>query len=129
RRPGAWSSRVSSNMALLEREVFLADLSGLLSQAEAGDGRLLFLGGEAGIGKSELLKTFIRDANAQVLLGACDSLSTPRPLSPLHDMAVGAAIGLDRHDITSKPRDEVFDTFLDHLSSTKHPKIVVFEDV
>ena len=39
---------------LIERASFLASLEGLLSEAAAGSGRLVFLGGEAGVGKTTL---------------------------------------------------------------------------
>src|SRR5690606_6828503 len=128
----ASTCRLSSNMALLERENFLADLSTLLLQAADGEGRLLFLGGEAGIGKSELLRAFLSVTDARSHLGACDSLSTPRPLGPLLDMAAEAGpmgIGLSRHDIVNRSRDEVFTAFLDYLVSSVEPLVVVFEDV
>lgn len=119
-------------MALLERESFLADLAQLFLQAASGKGRLLFLGGEAGIGKSELLRAFLSGTDARSHLGACDSLSTPRPLGPLLDMAVESdplGIGMTRHDIVHRSRDEVFTAFLDYLVSSVEPLVVVFEDV
>jgi predicted ATPase len=39
-------------MELLERDTFLADLERLLADAAAGRGRLVFVGGEAGVGKT-----------------------------------------------------------------------------
>jgi len=39
---------------LIERASFLASLEGLVSEAAAGSGRLVFLGGEAGVGKTTL---------------------------------------------------------------------------
>ncbi len=39
---------------LIERGEFLAALLGLLREAAAGQGRLVFLGGEAGVGKTTL---------------------------------------------------------------------------
>jgi predicted ATPase len=39
---------------LIERAGFLASLEGLLGEALDGSGRLVFLGGEAGIGKTTL---------------------------------------------------------------------------
>lgn len=116
-------------MALLERENFLANLGALQRQAAAGEGRLLFLGGEAGIGKSALVREFCRGAGAKVMLGACDSLSTPRPLGPLLDMAGDGTLGLGPTDVASRPRDEVFATFLRTLNTATEVVIVVFEDV
>ena len=47
------------------------------------------LDGEAGIGKSALVRRFTErhQAGARFLLGACDPLLTPRALGPLHDIA------------------------------------------
>ena len=39
-------------MELLERDTFLAELERLLADAAAGRGRLVFVGGEAGVGKT-----------------------------------------------------------------------------
>ena len=47
-------------------------------------GRLVFVAGEAGVGKTALLTRFCEDraGGARVLWGACDALFTPRPLGP-----------------------------------------------
>jgi DNA-binding CsgD family transcriptional regulator/tetratricopeptide (TPR) repeat protein len=76
-------------MRLLERERPLEELVRSREEAATGSGRLVFLEGEAGIGKTSLLGAF-RDAlpgDTPALLGACDPLSTPRPLGPLVDVA------------------------------------------
>ena len=65
-------------MRLLERDEPLAALQRLRAEA-AAEGRLVFLEGEAGVGKTSLLRAF-RDAlggRDRVLLGSCDPLSTP----------------------------------------------------
>ncbi|MGH2562862.1 MAG: ATP-binding protein, partial [Thermomicrobiales bacterium] len=82
-------------MELLERTPYLRELDGLLREAAAGRGRLVLLGGEAGVGKTSLVRRFASEAHptARVLAGACDPLSTPRPLGPLLDIA--AAVGGD----------------------------------
>jgi len=49
-------------------------------------GVLVLLGGEAGSGKTALLRQFARD-EAGVLWGSCDPLFTPRPLGPFVDLA------------------------------------------
>jgi predicted ATPase len=72
-------------MQLLERERALDALGGWLAEARAGRGRLVLVGGEAGVGKTTLLDEFAarqRPAD-RVLRGACDALTTPRPLGPL----------------------------------------------
>jgi predicted ATPase len=71
-------------MELLEREPSLALLAGCAAEARRGDGRLVVLGGEAGVGKTALLERFQRDLrDARWSWGACDGLFTPRPLGPL----------------------------------------------
>lgn len=49
-------------------------------------GALVLVAGEAGIGKTALLRAFCAGADARVLQGACDPLHTPRPLGPLLDI-------------------------------------------
>jgi DNA-binding CsgD family transcriptional regulator len=75
-------------MGLLEREPFLTALSEALV-ASRTEGRIALVFGEAGIGKTSLVDCFVATARAQtrVLWGACDSLHTPQPLAPLHDIA------------------------------------------
>jgi len=68
-------------MELLEREASLALLADYAAEARLGDGRLVVLGGEAGVGKTALLERFQRDLrDARWSWGACDGLFTPRPL-------------------------------------------------
>ncbi|CAA9580742.1 MAG: transcriptional regulatory [uncultured Thermomicrobiales bacterium] len=118
-------------MELLERDSFLTELGRLLRDATNGNGRLLFLGGEAGIGKTTLVAQFGGTARrtARVLVGACDPLSTPRPLGPLADI-VGVLRGeVERLLLASAPRDQVFRAFLAVLADGSGPTLVVFEDV
>jgi DNA-binding CsgD family transcriptional regulator/tetratricopeptide (TPR) repeat protein len=76
-------------MELLEREACFADLAKWLGTAVQHGGGVVLLSGEAGIGKTVLLREFAqRQSQARVLWGACDALFTPRPLAPLHDVAL-----------------------------------------
>ena len=74
---------------LLERSAFLRRLHDFLSEVEAGHGRLVAVGGEAGVGKTALIQAFVQaiPARVRVLVGACDPLSTPTPLGPVLDIA------------------------------------------
>jgi DNA-binding CsgD family transcriptional regulator len=77
-------------MALLERESELRALSAAWQQARTGGpGAFVLVAGESGIGKTWLTASFARGhvPDEQLLWGICDSLSTPRPLGPLHDVA------------------------------------------
>ncbi len=74
---------------LLEREAQHALLDESLAGADAGRGRIALISGEAGIGKTTLAQSFLRNHRRghRVFLGACDPLFTPRPLGPVHDFA------------------------------------------
>ena len=51
----------TGGMELLEREPSLALLADFAAEARRGDGRLVVLGGEAGVGKTALLERFQRE--------------------------------------------------------------------
>lgn len=75
-------------MPLLEREGPLASLAEHWAEARQGHGLVVFVAGEAGVGKTSLVREFARSVgDARVLTGACDAMSTPRPLGPLLDVA------------------------------------------
>ena len=115
-------------MELLEREAGLQELATALRDATASEGRVVLVSGEAGIGKTALIERFTRERgdSVRVLWGVCDSLFTPRPLGPLHDMAAQtkgnllALLGSDANLTT------IFSTVLVELQS--RPTIAVFED-
>jgi hypothetical protein len=72
---------------LLEREVELSALEAALADARAGGGTLVLVAGEAGIGKTALVRAFASSANVPVHLGSCEPLAVPAPLGPLLDIA------------------------------------------
>ena len=75
-------------MDLLERQAPLAILEQALADARAGEGRLVLVSGEAGIGKTSLVEHFCtRQRGQRTLRGACEALFAPRPLGPFHDIA------------------------------------------
>ena len=81
------TSRVSSPI-FVGRAVELAALADALDRAEAGTASCVFVGGEAGIGKSRLMSEFAaygRARGALVLEGACISLGTDEglPFAPI----------------------------------------------
>lgn len=119
------------HMELLERELFLAELRGLLDQASDGDGWLAMLGGEAGVGKTSLTRQLAHevDSSARVLVGACDALSTPRPLGPIEDIASSASENLAQLLRGNARRDEIFRAVLTELSLGPEPTLLIIEDV
>jgi DNA-binding CsgD family transcriptional regulator/tetratricopeptide (TPR) repeat protein len=112
---------------LLERGPVLLELSRFLAEADKGHGRLVFVGGEAGIGKSWLVRRFaelIRERTS-LLIGSCDPLSTPRPLGPLLDIA--DRLGPDEIDL-SLSKDRIFRDVLASFPSNA-TTVIAFEDV
>ena len=79
--------------ALLERSRELSTLGAFLDDAkETSRGRFVFLAGEAGIGKTSLLRELSGECGrgTRVLWGGCDPMATPQPLAPLLDIAEAA---------------------------------------
>ena len=71
---------------LVEREGFLASLERLLGEALDGSGRLVFLGGEAGVGKTALAAALAEAASGAVVRrGCCDNITTAEALGPVLD--------------------------------------------
>ena len=73
---------------LLERAEQLASFDDRLSALKAKRrGRLMLVAGEAGIGKTTLVRAFCgRARGVRVLAGGCDALHTPRVLGPFVDI-------------------------------------------
>ena len=117
-------------MQILERTDDLDHLNALLRKAAAGEGALVLLGGEAGVGKTTFVHLLAEQAGAgaRVLIGACDPLSTPRPLGPLLDIATALGDGVDRLLAERAPRVDLFGTVLDTLDAGSRPTLFVVED-
>ena len=118
----------TATAALLEREDALEALSGALASVLAGEGRVALVSGEAGIGKTSVVRAFRRMAKADLrtLWGACDALFTPRPLGPFHDIAREAGSPSLASLASERDRSVLFAALLDELCS--RPTIAVVED-
>ena len=118
-----------SDVRLLERERPLDVLDDRTRRAVAGHGSVVLVAGEAGIGKTVLLRALVERARARTspLWGMCDSLSTPRPLGPLRDVA--GELGAPVTDLLrgSAAQHEIFAAVLDALRV--RPRVFVVEDL
>jgi tRNA A37 threonylcarbamoyladenosine biosynthesis protein TsaE len=77
-------------MGLLERAALLDRLADEHTAA-SGRGRAVFVGGEAGAGKTALVRAFADriGPRARVTVSHCEPLDTPRPLAGIADLAWG----------------------------------------
>ena len=115
---------------LLERSAHLAELDATIaSLRDRGQGCLVLVSGQAGGGKTALVREFCdRHRHERILWGACDALFTPRPLGPLLDIA--HATGGQLEEVvtrTAKPH-EVAAALIQEVGA-HDPTIVVLEDV
>ncbi|MEP6823296.1 MAG: AAA family ATPase [Ramlibacter sp.] len=114
---------------LLERQPLLQQLAHLLARAEMGEGACIFVGGEAGVGKTSLVRQLVADLPQGVgaFWGINDALQTPSPLAALHDMISQLDAAARQRLSATTERIELFSTFLDAVSI--RPALLVFEDV
>jgi len=111
---------------LVEREGFLVSLERLLGEALEGSGRLVFLGGEAGVGKTALAAALAEAAGGLVVRrGSCDSVTTAEALGPILDALPELAVAADYEAGVGRLR--LFRRVREVLS--EWPMLLVLEDV
>ena len=116
---------------LLERADQLAMLGAALARITGGvGGGVVLVPGEAGIGKTSLLRQFCAGigGSARVLRSACDPLFTPRPLGPLVELAEDIRSGLVAELGAGVDAFDVAGALLRELKLVA-PAVVVIEDV
>ena len=114
---------------LLERADQLALLDDLLEAVEASSrGCVVLVGGEAGVGKTALIREFCDDSSACLLRGACEPLFTPRPLGPLLEIAHGSEGDLAALSQRGAMPYEVVAALVEELRG-RTPAVFVLEDV
>ena len=117
-------------MRLIERESQLAALHQYAREASQGQGRLVLISGEAGVGKSVLLEEFAQDlADARWLWAGCDGLFIPAALGPLLDIANQIDGELLRLCSAEAKRDKLYGALLRQLSDMRTLTVIVIEDV
>lgn len=118
-------------MKLLERDLYLDALGAGLTAVSGGPGSIALVCGEAGIGKSSLIREFLeaQGPTVRVLWGGCEALFTPRPLAPLYDMARQAGEEFRCKIADATTRDAIFNATVDYLVRSSTVTVVVFEDI
>ncbi|WP_239476796.1 helix-turn-helix transcriptional regulator [Nocardia arizonensis] len=114
---------------LTERERELGELATRADEARGGQGGAVLVCGESGAGKTAFVETFLerRSADERVLWGACDPLSTPRPLGPLHDLAHRFDDATRTLLRTGDQSYDIFAAVFDALRVT--PSVLVIDDL
>jgi class 3 adenylate cyclase/tetratricopeptide (TPR) repeat protein len=117
--------------ALLERDDAISMLAELVGDVAAtGRGRLLSITGEAGVGKTSLLRRFCAEQHdaPRLLWGACDPLFTPRPLGPLVDVAEATG-GELLHLVDEGAKPQAVAAALVRELAARGPTVLVLEDL
>jgi len=117
---------------LLEREPELAALGQRIAALSAGSssGSSVLLSGEAGVGKTTVLRAAARQAARRIdwLWGTCEPMLSPTPLGPLIDWldrmppALAAAVRAGRHAA------DVLSGVLSMLRDPTRPTVLVVDD-
>jgi DNA-binding CsgD family transcriptional regulator/tetratricopeptide (TPR) repeat protein len=115
---------------LLERAGDLAVLADATHDAAQRHGSVVLVEGDAGIGKSSLVRAWLEDPDleARALLGWCDDLLTSRTYGPLRDVArtMGGALA---EAVAASDTPAVMEAVHELLSSPLRPTALVLEDV
>ena len=129
------------NIELIERTPHLTALHDKYKDVAAGEGHCIMLSGEAGIGKTALVRAFCQDHlhHAKVYSGICDALFTPRPLAPLYDIIWqiwaddwskdGHTTGTGRQPAIPEDRTTLFTDFFQRFDQQPGLSLLVFEDI
>ncbi|NUR09551.1 MAG: AAA family ATPase, partial [Nocardioidaceae bacterium] len=113
---------------LLERDELLLGLRHLAVEAESSHGRLVFVAGEAGVGKTTLVNAVaaeVADRPMTVRRGGCDDLTTPAALGPVLEALPELDDALEEH--VSVGRLSLFRRVRDLLAAG--PTLLVLDDV
>src|SRR5215207_9507861 len=120
----------SAAMQLLEREPLLTQLEEHLRLAAAGHGRVVLVGGEAGVGKTALVDEFCRRVAgaATALRASCDALSTPGPLGPVRDLAPALGLQIEPQAPDGDTREALYRAVLAAFGTRSGTTLMVGED-
>jgi len=116
---------------LLERGSELSILDDCMETVQASSrGRVVVIRGEAGVGKTTLVRRFCNDRtnSVRILSGTCDSLFTPRPLGPLLDIVESAGGELEELLARGAKLHEVVAGLMRELRM-RAPTALVLEDL
>ena len=118
-------------MELIERDEFLALLQKAFQETDTGEGHCVFIAGEAGIGKTSLVKTFCKEVKnkCDIYQGTCDALFAPRPLAPVYDILLQLQNKLPEYSNGTIDRTAFFAQLFYKLKNKERISVLIFEDI
>jgi DNA-binding CsgD family transcriptional regulator len=118
-------------MGLLERDDALAALTEAHADAARGEGRVILVTGEPGIGKTALVETVLASlpGETRALVGRCDDLTVARPLSPFADLLGSVPAALEEAILDGAPPQRLHPLLLAEVDLQSRPTVLVVEDV
>ncbi len=121
------TSASPASTGLIERDGQIRELSAAVRRAIGGRGGFVAVCGDAGIGKTSLVRSVTSTVTgARVLVGQCDHLGLPRPFGPLRDVAAALSVAAlepgESANITRVCEDAL-------AALRAEPTILVIEDV
>ncbi|MDF2626192.1 MAG: transcriptional regulator, LuxR family [Symbiobacteriaceae bacterium] len=119
---------------LIGRDGELQILRARLAAAREGNGSLVLIGGEAGVGKSTLVSCFLAEStNARAAVGRCPGPGETPPFGPfresLHALAGEADHPLGAGAVQNRNARELAAALLAYFSRAGMPLILVLEDL
>src|SRR6266496_680108 len=108
-------------MQLIERTGFLTSLQTKFENVAEGEGHCVLVSGEAGIGKTSLVKAFCKERknNCKIFQGTCDALFIPRPLAPIYDIVWQIRSDIWENTVKNKNRAGLFNRLFHELENQK----------
>ncbi|HEY3368712.1 MAG TPA: tetratricopeptide repeat protein [Symbiobacteriaceae bacterium] len=121
---------------LAGREADLAWLTGALTRAAGGEGRVVVLCGEAGIGKSRLVEEMLWKARSpgatpfkSVMVGRCHASLQGLPYAPFVEALSAVLPDIDMSELAGQEQRRLFEGVARALAALPLPVLLVLEDL
>jgi len=111
---------------LVEREAEVEAVLSVFDRVRGGSGAVALVRGEAGIGKTSLLRAVRDRTGLPFYVGRCEPLSVPEPLGPLYELAASAGALVELESVGDDRRSLA--RILQAALTSRGPAIAVIED-